>query len=132
MRPVHWIGSTFDDVREFPEDVRREVGFSLWAAQQGAKAANVVPMVGFGGASVLEAVIDEDGDTYRAVYTIRFAKAVYVLHAFKKKAKRGIATPYADLTLIRKRLKTAERHYRATYETDEVARRETGHEHGQR
>src|SRR5436190_9167487 len=105
MRPVHWMGSTRDDLRELSEDVRQEVGFSLWVAQQGDRAANVVPMVGFGGANVLEVMIDDDGNTYRAIYTIRFAKAIYVLHVFKKKAKRGIATPYADMSLIRKRLK---------------------------
>ena|ERR1700731_1427553 len=108
MRPVHWIGSTLDDVKELPEDVRREVGFSLWVAQQGHKAVNAVPMVGFGGASVLEVIIDEEGDTYRAIYTVRFPEAIYVLHAFKKKAKRGSSTPQADMGLIRKRLKTAE------------------------
>jgi phage-related protein len=72
---------------------------------------NAVPMVGFGGASVLEVVIDESGDAYRAVYTVKFAEAIYVLHAFQKKSKRGIATPRPDINLIHSRLKLAERHY---------------------
>jgi phage-related protein len=132
MRPVHWVGSTRNDVRSLPEDVRQEVGFTLWVAQQGERAMNVVPMVGFGGANVLEVVVDDDGDTYRDIYTVRFAKAVYVLHVFKKKEKRGIATPHADLVLIRQRLKAADMHYRAKYETEKVARKGRSHEHGQR
>jgi phage-related protein len=79
------------------------------------KAANAVPMKGFGNASVLEIVIDERGDTYRAVYTIRFTEAVYVLHVFKKKPKRAIRTPLLDIRAIKGRLKEAEQHYHDTY-----------------
>lgn len=73
-------------------------------------------MVGFGSAKVVEVVVDDDGNTYRAIYTVKFGKAVYVLHAFQKKSKRGIATPKLELDLIKRRLKTAEQHYKATYE----------------
>ena len=93
MKPLFWIGSSRRDLREFPEDVRYEAGFSLHLAQKGDKAINAVPMMGFGSAKVLEVVIDSMGNTYRAVYTVKFAKAVYVLHAFQKKSRKGIATP---------------------------------------
>ena len=72
-------------------------------------------MVGFGGAKVLEVEIDDDGNTYRAVYTVKFAKAVYVLHAFQKKSRKEISTPKPDLDLIRRRLSNAEKHYRQNY-----------------
>ena len=72
---------------------------------------NAKPLKGFGGASVLEIVEDNDGDTYRAVYTVKFPLAVYVLHVFQKKSKKGMATPKRDLDLIDERLKRAESHY---------------------
>lgn len=115
MKPVHWVASTLKDLKAFPEAVRQEVGFSLHLAQQGGKAVNSVPMVGFHGAKVLEVVIDEQGNTFRAVYTVKFTKAVYVLHAFQKKSKKGIATPKPDIDLINTRLKAAEDHYKQTY-----------------
>jgi phage-related protein len=74
---------------------------------------------GFGGRSVLEIVSDYDGDTFRAAYTVRFAEAVYVLHAFQKKSKKGIATPARDIELIRKRLKAAEEHHAARFAVKE-------------
>ena len=80
---VRWIGSSRDDLREFPEEVRLRVGGALWEAQLGRKAGWAKPLKGFGGASVLEVVDDFDGDTFRAVYTVRFAGVVYVLHAFQ-------------------------------------------------
>jgi phage-related protein len=107
-RPVRWIGSSRDDVRGFPEPVRLRVGGALWEAQIGRKAPWAKPLKGFGGAGVLEIVDDHDGDTYRAVYTVRFAGVVYVLHAFQKKSKRGIATPQHEITLIQQRLRRAE------------------------
>jgi phage-related protein len=91
--------------------VRRRVGGALWDAQIGQKAPYAKPLKGFDGAGVLEIVDDFDGDTFRAVYTVRFAKAIYVLHAFQKKSKRGIATPKADLDLIEQRLKRAREDY---------------------
>lgn len=94
-----------------PADVRRRVGGALWDAQLGLKAPYAKPLKGFGGAGVLEIVDDFDGDTFRAVYTVRFAGIVYVLHAFQKKSRRGIATPKAELDLIRRRLKRAREDY---------------------
>jgi phage-related protein len=110
-RPVRWIGSSKDDLSEFPEDVRRRVGGALWEAQIGRKAPYAKPLKGFGDAGVLEIVDDFDGDTFRAVYTVRFAKAVYVLHAFQKKSKRGAATPRSELDLIDQRLRRAREDY---------------------
>jgi phage-related protein len=106
-KPVRWVGSSKEDLRKFPDEVRWRVGGALWDAQLGRKSPYVKPLKGFGGASVLEIVDDFDGDTYRAVYTVRFAGAVYVLHAFQKKSRRGIATPKAELDLIGRRLKRA-------------------------
>lgn len=105
LKPVRWIGSTKQDLSGFPDRVRRHVGVALWEAQTGGKAADAKPLRGIGGAGVLEIVSDFDGDTFRAVYTVRFAEAVYVLHVFQKKSKRGIATPRAEMELIGRRLK---------------------------
>lgn len=110
-KPVRWIGSSRDDVRDFPEPVRLRVGGALWDAQLGGKAAWVKPLQGFGGASVLEVVDDYDGNTYRAVYTVRFSGVVYVLHAFQKKSKSGIATPRHVIALIEQRLRQAREDY---------------------
>lgn len=94
-----------------PEDVRRTVGHALWWAQLGERHPAAKPLKGFGGAGVLEVVEDFDRSTYRAVYSVTFAGAVYVLHAFRKKSKQGIKTPASELELVRKRLKQAEEHY---------------------
>ncbi len=110
-KPVRWVGSSKADLRKFPEDVRRRVGGALWDAQLGRKAFYARPLKGFGGASVLEIVDDFDGDTYRAAYTVRFARVVYVLHAFQKKSRRGVATPKVELDLIERRLKRAKEDY---------------------
>jgi phage-related protein len=110
-KPVRWVGSSRDDLRAFPEEVRNRVGGALWEAQLGRKAPYAKPLKGFGGAGVLEVVDDFDGDTYRAVYTVRFAGVVYVLHAFQKKAKTGIATPRHEITLITQRLQRAREDY---------------------
>jgi phage-related protein len=110
-KPVRWVGSSKEDVSGFPEDVRRRVGGALWEAQIGRKALYAKPLKGFGDASVLEIVDDFNADTFRAVYTVRFAKAVYVLHAFQKKSKRGVATPKAELERIDQRLKQAKQDY---------------------
>jgi phage-related protein len=111
LKPVAWIGSTHRELRGFPEAVRDAIGFALFRAQLGAKHPNAKPLKGFGGAGVLEVVEDHDGDTYRAVYTVRFAEAVYVLHAFQKKSRKGVATPKHELELIRSRPKEAERRH---------------------
>jgi len=106
-KPLKWIGSSKDDLIEFPDLVRKEMGHALYLAQIGMKAPKAKPLRGFGGAGVLEIVGDYDGDTYRAVYTVKFPGIVFVLHAFQKKSKRGIQTPMADIELIKRRLKSA-------------------------
>jgi phage-related protein len=107
-KPLWWVGTSKEDLSRFPLD---GMGAALWDAQIGDKASYAKPLKGFGGASVLEIVDDFDGDTFRAVYTVRFAAAIYVLHAFQKKSRRGIATPKAELDLITQRLKRAKEDY---------------------
>ena len=111
-KPLHWIGSAKKDFLEFPAPVKSEMGYALGLAQLGGKHPNAKPWTGEG-PGVLEIVEDYRGDTYRAVYTVRFADHVYVLHAFQKKSKRGIKTPQEDVRLISERLKRA----RADYES---------------
>ena len=94
-----FVGSSRKDIREFPEGVRQDIGFALFEAQEGRKPASAKPFKGFGGASVLEIVEDFSGGAYRAVYTVRFQKAVYVLHCFQKKAKHGIKTQKQDMEI---------------------------------
>lgn len=110
MKQLVWIGSSLDDLRAFPKEVRQGMGYALYLARMGDKHPDAKPLRGFGGASVPEAIEDFAGDTYRAVYTVGFADKVYVLHAFQKKAKRGIATPKRDLQTIQARLRRAEEH----------------------
>ena len=110
-KPVRWVGSRKEDLSGFPEDVRRRVGGALWEAQVGGKAQYAKPLNGFDDAAVLEIVDDFDGDTFRAVYTVRFATAIYVLHAFQKKSKRRIATSKAELDLVEQRLNRAREDY---------------------
>ena len=93
-------------LREFPPEVREEIGYAIYLAQTGDKHPNAKPLHGFG-PGVLEVVSDHRGDTFRSVYTVRLAERIYVLHAFQKKSKRGIATPKSELDLIRRRLKLA-------------------------
>jgi phage-related protein len=114
QKPTVWIGSSRDDLRAFPDQVRRVMGVAINDAQNGEEHPRAKALRGFGGRSVLEVVDDEDGDTYRAVYTVRFAGVIYVLHAFQKKSRKGSETPRNDIELIKARLKTAEAHYRET------------------
>ena len=107
MKPLHWIGSSRRDLLTLPDPVQAEFGYALYEAQMGGKHVNAKPLKGFKGAGVLEIVERHDGETYRAVYTVKLADAVYVLHVFQKKSKRGIATPKAELELIEQRLKVA-------------------------
>lgn len=88
------------------------MGYALYQAQLGLKALSTKPLRGFGGAGVLEIVEDFQSDTYRAVYTVKFSDLIYVLHAFQKKSKKGIATPKSDTDLINKRLKIAEEDFK--------------------
>ncbi|MEG3976780.1 type II toxin-antitoxin system RelE/ParE family toxin [Microcoleus sp. herbarium8] len=120
LKPVEWIGSSRDDLREFPEDVQQIMGFALYRAQLGKKHPDAKPLKGFKGAGVLEIVENFDGDTYRAVYTVKFEGIVYVLHAFQKKSKQGIATPKQDIDLIESRLKRAKEHYKKYLEQQEL------------
>jgi phage-related protein len=111
-RPVVWMGSSRKNLRRFPRDVKRDIGQALYTAQQGDIDPSAKPLKGFGGGSVLEIVVDLAGNTWRAVYTVRFAEAIYVLHAFQKKSKKGIATPSRNLEMIHRRLADAERLHR--------------------
>lgn len=117
-KPLFWVGSSRKDLMSFPESVRIHLGAALGVAQFGGKSPDAKPWKGEGG-GVLEVVEDHRGDTFRAVYTVRFAGAVYVLHAFQKKSKSGIKTPKAEQDLIASRLRDAERDYRERYGKDE-------------
>ena len=112
VKPIVWISSSREDLRNFPEQVRRDIGQALYTAQQGETDPAAKPLKGFGGANVMEIVDRHDTNTYRAVYTVQFAGTIYVLHAFQKKSKKGIATPPKDIDLIHQRLAAAERHYK--------------------
>jgi phage-related protein len=104
LEPLRWIASSKDDLSAMPREVRRDMGYALYLAQQGGRDEDTKVLKGFGGAGVVEVVSRHDGDAFRAVYTVRFAGVVYVLHAFQKKAKRGIATPKMEIDLIHERL----------------------------
>ena len=103
------VGSSRNDLRGFPDEVQDHMGYALYVAQRGDKHRDTKVLTGFGGAGVVEIVTDYRGDTFRAVYTVRFAGDMYVLHAFQKKSKSGRATPRRDLELIKHRLREAER-----------------------
>ena len=111
-RPVTWLGSSRADLKGFPQQVRRDVGKALYAAQHGETDPAARPLKGFGGARVMEIVDRHETNAYRAVYTVQFAEAIYVLHAFQKKSTKGIATPKHEMDLIRRRLADAERLHR--------------------
>lgn len=112
VKSVIWVGSSRRDLRALSEEVRRSIGKALYAAQQGMTDPAAKPLKGFGGARVMEIVERFRTDAYRAVYTAHFESAVYVLHVFQKKAKRGRATPKQEIDLIRQRFAEAERHDR--------------------
>jgi phage-related protein len=107
-RQLLWVGSSKKDLLALPQKVRKFFGHALHFAQHGEQHGAAKVLKGFGGAGVLEMVEDDSSGTYRAVYTVRFAEAVFVLHCFQKKSKSGIATPKEDLEIIRTRLKVAE------------------------
>ncbi|MFB4392645.1 type II toxin-antitoxin system RelE/ParE family toxin [Pseudomonas sp. LS_2] len=109
-KPLHWVGSSKKDLLAMPDDVQDVFGFALHQAQVGGKHPQAKPLKGFSGAGVLEVVEDYDGDTYRAVYTVKFGAAVYALHCFQKKSTKGIETPQHDIDLIKSRLKAAQAH----------------------
>ena len=107
-KPLEWIGNSHKDLMVLPAEVRRFFGFALSLAQAGDRHDAAKVLKGFGGAGVLEVLEDDVGGTYRAVYTVKFAEAVFVLHCFQKKSKRGIATPKEEMDIIHARLKVAE------------------------
>lgn len=95
----------------FPDAAQKHIGFALKSAQFGEKHPDAKPLKGFGGTSVLEIIEDHDGDTYRAVYTVKFKEVICVLHAFQKKSRSGIATPRHEIDLIKERLRCAKELY---------------------
>jgi len=105
--PLEFVGSSLSDLSEFPLPCKREIGLSLRVAQKGEKADNAKPMQGFGGAGVLQITSNFDGDTFRAVYTVKFKGIIYVLHAFQKKSTKGSTTSQNDINKIKARLKVA-------------------------
>jgi len=109
LKPVVWVGSSLRDLRKFPDDVKDHMGYALYVAQRSGRHRDTKILSGFGGAGVVEIIKDYRGDTFRAVYTLRYRGAVYVLHAFQKKSKSGRATPRRDMELIQQRLRDAER-----------------------
>lgn len=120
-KPVFWVTSSRKDLRGFPKGVRQTVGQALFDAQTGGKHSDAKPLKGFKGAGVLEVVEDDDGSTYRAVYTVKFAGVVYVLHAFQKRSKSGSKTPPEEIEKVRTRLKEAEKHHAAWVEQQKRA-----------
>jgi phage-related protein len=113
IKPAVFVGSSRKDLRAFPGKVRQAIGQGIFEAQLGEHPAGAKPLKGFGG-GVLEIRDNFDGDTYRAVYTVRFEGVLYVLHAFQKKSTKGIATPQRHLDLLRQRLREAEVIHQAT------------------
>ena len=113
-KPLEWAGASKRDLLAFPQDVRRAVGYALGVAQLGAKHPAAKPWKGEG-PGVLEVVESHEGNAYRAVYTVRFARAVYVLHCFQKKSPSGIRTAGTDIELVHQRLNAALRHYGESY-----------------
>jgi len=110
LKPVTWLGDSLDRLRGFPEEVKDDMGTALMWAQMGDKHPTAKPLRGIvTGASILEIVEDYHGDTYRAVYTVRFAETIYVLHCFQKKSKKGNETPKPDVKLIAQRFEHAKR-----------------------
>lgn len=107
-RPLEWIGSSHKDLMALPVEIRRAFGFALSLAQSGDQHDDAKVLKGFGGAGVLEVLKSNVGGTYRAVYTVKFKEAVFVLHCFQKKSKKGIATPKEDMDIVHARLKVAE------------------------
>jgi phage-related protein len=118
QKPAIFVASTREDLRAFPEEVQDIMGFAIYNAQMGDRHPDAKPLTGdpaFRGAGVMEIVERHDKNAYRAVYTVKFAGAIYVLHVFQKKSKKGVATPKADIDLIKSRLKLAREHYETVF-----------------
>ena len=114
-KKIDWIGSSREDLRSFSEEVRQDIGYALYEVQRGLKPQVSKPLKGFGGAGVLEIIENSSGDAYRAVYTVRFQKVIYVLHCFQKKSKHGVKTSQQDIDLIKQRLWLAGEDYKVNY-----------------
>lgn len=112
-KPLSWIGSSRNDLTDCPNEVPDFIGHALHWAQRSGKSPDAKPLQEFGNAGAMEIVDDFDGNTYRAIYTVRFARAVYALRVFQKKSRKGTATPKQDIELVKARLKWAETHYAA-------------------
>jgi phage-related protein len=112
LKPVRWVGTSLRDLRSCPSSVRTDIGHALFTAQEGKTDPAAKPLKGFGGATVFEIVASHHGNAWRAVYTVRFREAIYVLHVFQKKSTRGIATPTREIEVTKRRLVEAERDYR--------------------
>jgi phage-related protein len=116
LKRVQFLGDTLAQLKKFPEEVRREIGQAIYEAQRGESHTSTKRMKGI---NAVEIVADYDTDTYRGVYTTRFSNTIYILHCFQKKSRRGTETPREHVSLIKSRLKQAEKHYGQTQkETD--------------
>lgn len=118
-KDIVWVASSLEDLKRFPEPVQKVMGFALFQAQCGGKHLQARPLKGFGGAGVLEIIEDFDGNAFRTVYTVRFADAVYVLHAFQKRSKKGIKTPKREMDVVRSRLRMAQEMRQAEADLEE-------------
>lgn len=112
IKPIIWVGSSKNDLVKMASKVKTNFGYALYQAQKGEYPEIAKVLSGFGGASIIELIEDDRGDTFRAVYTVKFPSAIFVLHVFQKKSKKGISTPKKDIELIRSRLKIAEAMYK--------------------
>jgi len=119
LKPVNFVGSSRKDIRGFPEDVKDDIGYAIYEAQNGKKPGAAKPLKGFGCAGVLEIIENYSGGTYRAVYTVKFEDVIYVLHCFQKKSKHGVKTPQQDIDRIKQRLKAAEQDYKTKHKRGE-------------
>ncbi len=108
LKPVCWVGSARDDLREFPAAVQRFCGQAILVAQAGGKASDAKPLKGFGGASVIEIVCRHEGNAFRVVYTTMYPDSICILHVFQKKSRSGFKTSLADIKAVKRRLKEVE------------------------
>jgi phage-related protein len=109
IKPVFWMGTSKTDLKSFPRPVQSDIGYALFAARRGISLGEGTARIG--GRGVLEIVAPHDGDAYRAVYTVKFKDAIYVLHAFQRKSTKGIETPKREIDVVQRRLAVAERHH---------------------
>ncbi len=115
MREVVYVGSTFKDLKKMPVKVRSVFANAIQMAVEGETHQDAKPLKGYGGRSVVEVVSDDRGDTYRAVYTVKYKEVLYVLQVFKKKSTKGISLPKKDRELLESRLKSAASHYKSVF-----------------